>query len=164
MTTRAATARKKTGRLTDKAPASSRKVVRIDRGASAAALGPGAHFAKLFKRLRDGQYEAHLMSGERLVCGVAPEVDLELADQCLAEQEIVLLGLSNGEPVVFGALRTKARTSEELVLEAPRRIVLKSGKSKLELSADGKVRLTGGDVTVDAPREVRLASARVEIP
>ncbi|WP_437621380.1 hypothetical protein [Sorangium sp. So ce1151] len=142
------------------------EVVRLRRPeqAPAVALGPGAHFAKLFKRLGEGRYEAHVVGGERVEVGVAPEVDLELADRCLAEQEIVLVGVLGKEVVVFGALRTKERKAEEVVVEAPRKLVLRAGKSKLELSADGKVKLSGNDVTVDAPREVRIASARVEIP
>jgi hypothetical protein len=132
--------------------------------APAAALGPGAHFAKLFKKLGEGRYEAHVIGGARVEVGVAPEVDLELADRCLAEQEIVLVGVLGEEAVLFGALRTKERKAEVVVVEAPRKLVLRAGKSKLELSADGKVKLSGSDVTVDAPREVRLASARVEVP
>src|SRR5687768_11397972 len=87
----------------------------------ASALGPGAHFAKLFKKLGEGQYEAHVIGGERYEVGVAPEVDLELADQCLAEQEIVLVGALGGEVVLFGALRTKERKTEVMVVEAPRK-------------------------------------------
>lgn len=132
--------------------------------ATAALLGPGAHFAKLFKKLGEGRYEAHVIGGERFEVGLVPEVDVELADRCLAEQDIVLVGALGGEVVLFGALRTKERKTEEVVVEAPRRLVLRAGKSKLVLSADGKVKLVGDDVTVDAPREVRLASARVEIP
>lgn len=130
----------------------------------AASLGTGAHFAKLWKKLGDGRYEAHLMTGQRFEIALAPEVDPELADLCLAEQEIVLVGARGDEVVLYGALRTKARKPEDAVIEAPRRLVLRSGKAKLELNADGKVKLTGNDLTVDAPRVVRLASARVEIP
>jgi hypothetical protein len=93
-----------------------------------------------------------------------PEVDLELADRCLAEQRIVLVGMSGDEAVIFGALQTRERKEEEVVVEAPRRLLLKAGKSKLELSADGRVKLSADAVTVDAPREVRLTSAHVEIP
>jgi hypothetical protein len=140
--------------------------VRLRAGSEAPAigLGPGAHFAKLFKKLGEGRYEAHVIGGDRYEVGVAPEVDVELADRCLAEQEIVLVGALGGEVVLFGALRTKERKAEVVVVEAPRKLVLRAGKSKLELSADGKVKLSGNDVTVDAPREVRLASAHVEIP
>jgi hypothetical protein len=151
----------------EKAPPPTRtKVVRLRSAEAppAPALGAGAHFAKLFKKLGEGRYEARLFAGERLEVGVAPEVDLELADRCLAEQEIVLVGALGAEVVLFGALRTKERKPEEVVVEAPRRLVLRAGKAKLELSADGKVKLSGNDLTVDAPREVRLASARVEIP
>lgn len=149
------------------APPSRTKVVRLRRDADAPpapALGTGAHFAKLFKKLGEGRYEAHLFGGERIEVGVAPEVDHELADRCVAEQEIVLVGALGADVVLFGALRTKERKPEDMVIEAPRRLVLRAGKAKLELSADGKVKLSGNDVTVDAPREVRLASARVEIP
>jgi hypothetical protein len=140
-------------------------VVRLRaRTAGAPALGPGAHFAKLWKRLAEGRYEAQLVGGERLEIGVAPEVDLELADRCLAEQEMVLVGVLGAEVVLFGALRTKERKPEEVIVEAPRKLVLRAGKARLELSADGKVKLSGNEVTVDAPREVRLASAHVEIP
>jgi hypothetical protein len=132
--------------------------------APAFALGAGAHFARLFKKIGEGRYEAHLVGGPRLEVGVAPEVDLELADRCLAEQEIVLVGAVGVDVLLFGALRTKERKAEKVVVEAPRKLVLRAGKSKLELSADGKVKLSGNDVTVDAPREVRLASAHVEIP
>lgn len=129
-----------------------------------AALGPGAHFAKLFARLAEGRYEARLMTGESVPCTVAPEVDLAFADRCLARQDVVLLGMLDGEPALFGALRTKDETAEEFEIAAPRRVVLKSGKSKLELRADGRIKIIGDEVTIDAPREVRLASARVEIP
>lgn len=156
---------RKVARKSVEKPAARSKVVRLrDAAARAPALGPGAHFAKLYKKVSDGRYEAHLMAGERLEIGVAPEVDLELADRCLAEQEIVLVGLLGGEAVLFGALRTKEKKPEVVVVEAPRKLVLRAGKSRLELSADGKVKLSGSDVTVDAPREVRLASAHVEIP
>jgi len=145
--------------------ASSSRVVQLrGRTAGAPALGPGAHFAKLWKRLAEGRYEADLVGGERLEIGVAPEVDLELADRCLAEQEMVLVGVLGAEVVLFGALRTKERKPEEVVIEAPRKLVLRAGKARLELSADGRVKLSGNEVTVDAPREVRLASAHVEIP
>jgi len=130
----------------------------------AAALGRGAHFAKLSKKLGEGRYEAQGIGGEQFEVCVAPEVDLELAEGCLAAQEIVLVGALGGRVVLFGALRTKERKPEVVVVEAPRRLVLRAGTSKLELSADGKVKLSGSDVTVDAPCEVRLASPRVEIP
>lgn len=152
----------------EKAPPPTRtKVVRLRAEAEAPpapGLGRGAHFAKLFKKLGEGRYEAHLIGGERLPVSVSPDVDLELADRCLAEQEIVLVGAIGADVVLFGALRTKERKPEEVVVEAPRRLVLRAGKAKLELSADGKVKLSGNEVTVDAPREVRLASAHVEIP
>lgn len=130
----------------------------------AALLGPGAHFAKLHRKVAEGRYEAHLFGGERMEIGVAPDVDLELADRCLAEQDVVLVGTLGADVVLFGALRTKERKADEVILEAPRKLVLRAGKSKLELRADGKVRLTGDAVTVDAPAEIRLASAHVEIP
>jgi hypothetical protein len=158
--------RKVAKRVVEKAPASRNRVVRLaSEGENPGiALGPGAHFAKLFKKLAEGRYEAHLMGGERVEIGVAPEVDLALADRCLAEQEIVLVGAMGAEVVLFGALRTKEQKLEEIVVEAERRLVLRAGKAKLELSADGKVKLSGNAVTVDAPREVRIASAHVEIP
>jgi hypothetical protein len=140
-------------------------VVKLDRPAEAAPpLGDGAHFAKLVKRVAEGRYEASFFGGEPREVGVAPDVDIELADRCLAEQAIVLVGMLNNEPVIFGALQTRERKTEEVVIEAPRRLVLKVGKAKLVLSADGSVKLSGDAVTVDAPREVRLASAHVEIP
>jgi hypothetical protein len=140
-------------------------VVRLrDRTANAPALAAGAHFAKLFKKLGEGRYEAHLIGGERFEIGVAPEVDLELADRCLADQSIVLVGAMGSDVLLFGALVTKERKPEEVVVEAPRKLVLRAGKSKLELTADGKMKLSGNELTIDAPREVRLASAHVEIP
>ncbi|WP_437978333.1 hypothetical protein WMF11_17955 [Sorangium sp. So ce295] len=141
------------------------KVVKLGRRAEAAApLSPGAHFAKLLRKLAEGRYEASLFGGEPREVGVLPEVDLELADRCLAEQGIVLVGMVGDDAVIFGALQTRERRAEEIVLEAPRRLVLKAGKSKLELLAEGRVKLSADAVTVDAPREVRLASAHVEIP
>jgi hypothetical protein len=158
--------RKVAKKVVEKAPVSRNRVVRLaSEGENPGiALGPGAHFAKLFKKLAEGRYEAHLMGGERVEIGVAPEVDLALADRCLAEQEIVLVGAVGAEVVLFGALRTKEQKLEEIVVEAERRLVLRAGKAKLELSADGRVKLSGNAVTVDAPREVRIASAHVEIP
>lgn len=140
------------------------KVVKLTPPVRAALPGPGAHFAKLHRKIAEGRYEAHLFSGERLEIGVAPDVDLALADRCLAEQEVVLVGALGAEAVLFGALRTKESRAEEVVVEAPRKLVLRAGKAKLELRADGKVKLTGDGVTVDAPGEIRLASAHVEIP
>lgn len=165
MSSRKAT--KKTEEKAPTRPAQARsKVVRLRSAAegAAAVLGAGAHFAKLFKKLGEARYEAQVMGGERIEVGVAPEVDLELADRCLAEQEIVLVGVLGAEVVLFGALRTKEKKAEEVVVEAPRRLVLRAGKAKLELSAEGKVKLSGNEVTVDAPREVRIASAHLEIP
>lgn len=132
--------------------------------APAAALLPGAHFAKLLKKLGDGRYEAQVIGGGRFEVGIAPEVDMELADLCLAEQVVVLVGRLGHDVAVFGALQTRAKKPDEVVIEAPRKLTLRVGKSRLVLSADGKIKLSGNDVTVDAPREVRLASARVEIP
>jgi hypothetical protein len=140
-------------------------VVRLRAAAiDASALGPGAHFAKLFRKVGEARYEAHLFDGRRVEVGVLPEVDLALADRCLAEQDVVLVGALGAEAVLFGALVTKERKPEDVVLEAPRRLTLRAGKSKLELSSDGKVKLSGNDLTIDAPREVRIASAHVEIP
>ncbi|WP_437491988.1 hypothetical protein [Sorangium sp. So ce1014] len=141
------------------------KVVNLGhRTETAPPLGGGAHFAKLLRKLAEGRYEASLFGGEPIEVGVLPDVDLELADRCLAEQGIVLVGMAGGDAVIFGALQTRERTAEEVVVEAPRRLVLRAGKSRLELSADGRVKLSADAVTVDAPREVRLASAHVEIP
>ena len=42
-------------------------------------LGAGAHFAKLFRKIEQGRYEASLFDGRRIEVGVAPEVDLALA-------------------------------------------------------------------------------------
>ncbi len=160
--------RKVAKKIAEKAPVSRGRVVRLTREGekpgSGATLGSGAHFAKLFKKLAEGRYEAHLMGGERIEVGVAPEVDLALADRCLAEQEIVLVGALGDAVVLFGALRTKERKPEVVVVEAERRLVLRAGKAKLELSADGKVRLSGNAVTVDAPHEVRIVSTHMEIP
>jgi hypothetical protein len=130
----------------------------------AAALGRGSHFAKLFAKVGDGRYEARLVGGEWYDIGLAPEVDEELADRCLEEQEIVLVGALGDEVVLFGALRTKERKTDEVVVEAAKRVVLRAGKAKLELSESGKVRLAGDGITVDAAREVRIVTARVEIP
>lgn len=127
-------------------------------------LGPGAHFAKLFRKLADDRFEATLFDGARIEVRVAPEVDLALADRCLAEDAVVLIGAVGREALLFGALRTRDQTAEEVVIEAPKKLVLRSGKSRIELRADGRVKLTADQVTVDAPREVRLASSRVEIP
>ena len=158
--------RKVAKKIVEKAPASRSRVVRLagEGEIPAAALGQGAHFAKLFKKLGEGRYEARLMGGDRLEIGVAPEVDLALADRCLAEQEIVLVGAMGEAVVLFGALRTKEQKPEVVVVEAERRLVLRAGKAKLELSADGKVKLSGNAVTIDAPHEVRILSARVEVP
>jgi len=128
------------------------------------ALGAGAHFARLAKSLGAGRYEATLMTGERMDVGVAPEVDVELAEQCLAEGEIVLLGARGDDAVIYGALRTKAARPDEVLIEAPKRLVLRAGKARLTLTSEGKIKLLGSEVTIDAPREVRIASARVEIP
>ncbi|WP_437986680.1 hypothetical protein [Sorangium sp. So ce117] len=141
------------------------KVVNLGHRTEAAPLlGGGAHFAKLLRKLAEGRYEASLFGSEPIEVGVLPDVDLELADRCLAEQSIVLVGMAGGGAVIFGALQTRERRTEEVVVEAPRRLVLRAGKSRLELSADGRVKLSADAVTVDAPREVRLASAHVEIP
>ena len=158
--------RKVAKKIVEKAPVSRSRVVRLasEGEKPALALGSGAHFAKLFKKLGEGRYEAHLMGGDRLEIGVAPEVDLALADRCLAEQEIVLVGAMGETAVLFGALRTKEHRPEVIVVEADSRLILRAGKAKLELSADGKVKLSGNTVTVDAPHEVRIVSARVEVP
>lgn len=131
---------------------------------SAAHLGRGAHFAKLYRKLSDGRYEAHTFDGEPFEVGVAPNVDLALAERCLAEQDIVLIGAVGDEVLLFGALRTREKSADEVIVEAPRKLVLRAGRSKIELSAEGKVKLSGQEITVDAPREVRIASAHVEIP
>lgn len=158
--------RKVAKKVVEKAPVSRSRVVRLAREGEkpGAALGSGAHFAKLFKKLAEGRYEAHLISGDRVEIRVAPEVDLALADRCLAEQEIVLVGAMGDDVVLFGALRTKEQKPEDVVVEASRRLVLRAGKARLELSADGKVKLSGNAVTIDAPHEVRIVSARVEVP
>jgi hypothetical protein len=139
--------RKIAKKVVEKAPVSRNRVVRLARTGEtpAAALGSGAHFAKLFRKLAEGRYEAHMMGGERM-------------------EEIVLVGAMGAEVVLFGALRTREQQPEEVVVEAERRLVLRAGKAKLELSADGKVRLSGNTVTVDAPHEVRIVSAHVEVP
>jgi len=41
---------------------------------------------------------------------------------------------------------------------------LRAGRAKVVLTSEGKIKLLGSEVTIDAPREVRIASARVEIP
>jgi hypothetical protein len=145
-----------------KAPATRGKVVRLRQ--AEVCLAPGAHFAKLVARIADGRYRALVSGRNYLEVGVAPEVDLELANACLAESEVVLVGAVGADVLVFGALRTKSRRPEDLVVDAQRTLVLRAGKARLELSANGKVKLSGTSVTVDAPREVRIASAHVEIP
>lgn len=147
------------------------RVMRLRVSVSAAELGPGAHFAKLSKKLEDGRFEAHLLTGEMFEASLSPEVDVALADQCMRDQANVLVGRMGGgrgdEIVMFGALQTKveeAHKPDEVRIEASRRIVLSAGKSRIELGADGKMKLVGNDVTLDAPREIRLASAHVEIP
>ena len=157
-------ATRKTRAAANKGPSSQVVALRDPAGASQTALASGAHFAKLARRLGEGHYQATLMTGQRVDVRPAPEVDGELADQCVADADVVLIGMVGDDVLVFGALRTKARKAEELVLEAPKKLVLRAGKAKLVLSADGKIKLSGSDVTIDAPREVRLASARVEIP
>lgn len=127
-------------------------------------LGRGAHFAKLYRKVGEGQYEARTFDGEPFEVRVAPDVDLALAERCLAEQDIVLIGAVGDEVLLFGALRTREKSADEVIVEAPRKLVLRAGKSKIELSAEGKVKLSGQEMTVDAPREVRIASAHVEIP
>lgn len=130
----------------------------------AAALGKGAHFAKLHRKLADGRFEAHTFVGERFEVLVAPNVDLALAERCLAEQDVVLIGAMGNEVLLFGALLTREKNTEEVIVEAARKLVLRAGKSKIELSAEGKLKVSGQEMTVDAPREVRIASAHVEIP
>jgi hypothetical protein len=128
------------------------------------ALGRGAHFARLSRKLSDTRYEAILLDGERIEVGIAPEVDAALCDRCLSEQGILLIGALGEDAVIFGALRTRESVEEEVVIEAPRRLVLRAGKARLVLTREGRIKLSGDDVTIDAPREVRLASAKVEIP
>lgn len=148
-------------------PGESARVVRMRASVSAGELGPGAHFAKLSKKLEDNRFEAHLLTGEVFEASLSPEVDVALADQCMRDQANVLVGRAGSEIVMFGALQTKVQDAprpEEVRIEASRRIVLSAGKSRIELGADGKMKLVGNDVTLDAPREIRLASAHVEIP
>lgn len=159
MTTRKTAA--KVLKLRAAAPVSSRSA---KARAPAESLGRGAHFARLTRKIGDARFEAQLVGGDRLEVSIAPEVDLALADRCLSDQSTILVGAIGEEVVMFGALRTREPTPEEVVIEAPRRLVLRAGKSRLVLTAEGKIKLTGDDVTVDAPREVRLASAKVEIP
>lgn len=140
------------------------EVVEIDRARRPAPLGPGAHFARLGRKLDAERFEATVLGRANLVVRLAPEVDEALADACLAGGDVVLVGEVDGEILMYGALRTKAARLEEVVVDAPKKLVLRAGKSKLELRADGRVRLSADHVTVDAPHEVRLASARVEIP
>lgn len=140
------------------------KVVKLERRAPAAPLGGGAHFAKLLRKFAEGRYEALVFGGAPREVGVMPEVDPELVDRCLAEQGVVLVGMLADEAVIFGALQTKERKTEEVVVEASRRLVLKAGKSKLELYADGRAKLSSDALTLDAPREVRVVSAHMEIP
>lgn len=146
----------------DKAPSS--QVVALRRQASGVALGRGAHFARLERSLGGGRYEAALVTGERVEVGLAPGVDAALAAQCVVSGELVLVGAFGEGVVCFGALRTKVESAAEVSIEAAEKLVLRAGRAKLTLSADGKVKLSGSDVTLDAPREVRLTSARVEIP
>jgi hypothetical protein len=130
-----------------------------------ASLGAGAHFARLNKQLSEGRFEAVLFADGKLIeVSVAPEVDLALAERCLAESAVVLLGMRDQEAMVFGALQTKERSVDEARLEGTKSVVLRAGQAKLELSADGKIKVSGRDVTIDAPREVRVVTARMEIP
>jgi hypothetical protein len=154
--------RRATKKTAGKAESTS-NVVKLQKS-PAAILGKGAHFARLYRKLSEGRYEAHTFDGERFEVRVAPEVDLALSERCLAEQDIVLIGAVGNEVLLFGALRTREKSAEEVVVEAPRKLVLRAGKSKIELSAEGKVKVSGQEMTVDAPREVRIASAHVEIP
>lgn len=148
--------------VADKGPRS--QVVALRHQAPEVALGPGAHFARLVRRVAEGCYEATLVTGERVDAGLAPGVEAALVDQCLRGEEMVLVGAFGDGVAIFGALRTRAESAAEVSIEAAERLVLRAGRAKLTLSADGKVKLSGSDVTVDAPREVRLASARVEVP
>ena len=140
----------------------SAKVARI--APSAPPLGGGAHFAKLSRLIEDDRYEAVLLDGRRVAVRISPDVDVALADRCLADQEMVLVGMVGEEVLMFGALRTREIQPAHVVVDAAQSLMLRSGKSRLELRADGRVRITGDQLTIDAPREVRIASAHVELP
>ncbi|MDC3955575.1 hypothetical protein [Polyangium jinanense] len=158
-------------------PATSRKgeskvipIQRERRGARssqkrAGLLGPGAHIGEVEAR-EGGGYRVRLACGREVTVTVGPGVEEALVEEAMRERRPVIVADGVEGACIFGALQTRAARAPqpELVLEAEKRLVLRVGRARVELLADGTVRISGQAATLDMPRAIRLLSALTEIP
>ncbi len=86
----------------------------------------------------------------------------------------VLLVFENGDPtrpIVIGLVRSNVRSSRtvrrisahEIQFDAYERVVIRCGRSSIELTRDGRVNMQGTDVTSRASRTNRIKGSSVAI-
>jgi hypothetical protein len=149
-------------------------------------LGPGLHVGQIElcissqSRLRSGagrlgqRYRVRLQNGQRLMAGLAPEVQVPFAQQCLRESRPVLLMDTPQGPCIAGALQVAcspsvdhhgvlALTGQHLRLQADRSLSIEVPDARLTLDQEG-MRLDGDKLIIDMAAIVRILTAQVDIP
>lgn len=103
----------------------------------------------------------HEPSGAVWSCAVLDVVSTQ--PYCPGETVIVLPPDGTAPAVVLGRVRAYGSEPENLVIESRDALTLKSGRSSIDLRADGKVMIRGEDVLVRAKGTKRIRAGTVSI-
>lgn len=148
------------------------KVVKLVKKAEAT-LAVGLHAGTIERRAGDRLRVR--IGGVLITCGVAPEVDNRLVDECARDRRIVLVTVRDDGMDVIGAVQTApsaVRTEGEIQrisgkqveIGAEDGVVIRVGASSLRLDKKGTIKIVGQKMTMDVAALVRVLSALVELP
>lgn len=158
------------GKVVAIAPRQTGPVSRPRAGAMASSL-----LAAIVEAERDGGFNVRLTSGERVHAALEGPCSSALVRECMRAGRPVIAVATGDGYAILGAIQTEsaaasakdqalAFTAPEIRLDAARSVKIRAGRSAIELTADGKLRIVGERLTLDLAALVRFLSAKVELP
>ena len=141
----------------------------------ASQLSPGALYGGFIELAAEGVYSVRLLDGQLVQAELAPGVESSLIQDELQRRALVLLSPTPDALLILGALQTRMTPgvnadgdlevrARRVNVEAEEQLELRSGQSELQLQHQGRMRLNGERLYMRVHANVRVYSAKVELP
>ncbi|MCA9642663.1 MAG: hypothetical protein KC492_18330, partial [Myxococcales bacterium] len=120
-------------------------------------------------------YSVRLLDGELVQAELAPGVEASLIQDVLQRRAMVLVSPTQDSLLILGALQTRMTPgvnaegdlevrARRVNVQADEEVRLRSGQSELQLEQRGRMRLNGERLYMRVHANVRVYSAKVELP
>ncbi|MEZ4373766.1 MAG: hypothetical protein R3B07_23295 [Polyangiaceae bacterium] len=141
----------------------------------AAELTPGALYGAFVELAAESTYSVRLLDGDLVQAELAPGVEPSLISDVLQRRAMVLVSPTQDALLILGALQTRMTPgvnadgdldvrARRVNLQADEEVKLRSGQSEIQLQSQGRMRINGERLYMRVHANVRVYSAKVELP